>query len=63
VLWKRKPRQKVTLGRSFQLVKEGQPYADTSGWTAEIVGSVFLAYWWWIVGIPEDALPPDVGVD
>ena len=54
----RKPRQKVTLGRSFQLVKEGQPIGDGSGWRAEMFGSLFLAYWWWFVGVPEDAMPP-----
>ena len=55
---KRAPRKRVTLGRSFQLVKEGRPLADNSGWTAEILGSMFLGVWWWIVGAPEDVSPP-----
>jgi hypothetical protein len=53
------PRQRVTLGRSFQIVKEGLPIGDNSGLFAEAVGSLFLGFWWWIVGVPEDALPPD----
>ena len=55
---KRVARKRVTLGRSFQLVKEtGMDYGGNSGWQATVIGAVFLGFWWWIVGAPDDEPP------
>jgi hypothetical protein len=56
----RKPRRRVTLGRSFQLVKEAAvDYPGNSGWQANVTGGMFLGLWWWLVGAPEGDEPSE----
>jgi hypothetical protein len=52
-------RQKVTLGRSFQIVKESQPAATNTGWASQGIGSLLMGVWWWLVGVPEESMPPE----
>src|SRR5207247_1849569 len=51
---------RVGAAGSFQIVEENLAQTTGSARFGDIVvGSTFVAVWWWIVGVPEDARPPE----
>ena len=55
-----KRRRRVSLQESFKIVRDNLAATMGRSDPAEIVaGSTFMAFWWWVTGVPEGTPPPD----